>query len=591
MKKIFYLISVALLAISCQKSMNMQECTAPQGTPAAFYGEVATKTAIAAENGLYPLSWAEGDRIGIYGTGASEGSNYAYTATLDAENAAKCVFAPSEAGRLFCCGEGSQDYYAYYPYDGSAGDDPKAAKLTLPAQQEQYKAGYLTHIGNLFAMKAAPVRTEGTSATNFVFEGLYSIVQFTLKMSGSVQAPIDNVQLISESAPLAFDEATVDLTSDSPALNITSGSKSVELRFTEKFALTTIDKMIYMVVAPGTHPAGSLVLKLTATDGSTNTIALPAVTFEPNKVYAQTFTVNENDFGFDNPFDAQASSLSCNAGQSVTFTLSGIPGTIEFWSGEVPHRWEFRNAGETAWPDINMSFKTFLQAGAQPTPLKVKYSKDYNGAGTEAAILAATWTDITDRFTYATDNSVTVTPTSTDGFVSSGIVNVSDVYTADESVYFCFFYHVDAFVTALNNGRTQCYLNALTIDRVYGGETTNLFTESKESLPFINGASYDGESSSNSPSWNSNLNAIKFTSAFKPTSVKDAYAVTPAIRREGVILSADSGIVIKGQEDAMIGSYTYKFDNPGTYNVVFVGNIETFAGTKQIVKEFQITVK
>ena len=396
------------------------------------------------------------------------------------------------------------------------------------------------------------------------------------------------VRLVSSGDCLSYD-GSVDLTNVNNPITPTTKYGEIVLNFATQVHLDGSGKDFYLVVAPGTHLAGQLQLEVTLEGGAVCTVPLPPVVFKPNTTYRRDVVLPVDDFMFPDSFSVTPSSLSCRAGEALAFALSGSVDVLDFWSGESGHEWDNRNAGETFYADMTLSFRTHVQAGGQPTPLKLKYSHDYNNGGTEEDILNTTWTDISSRFTFDTDNSSDSTPADTENFVDSGEINVNDAFPEEGGVFFAFFYHIDAYDASLGNGRTQAFVNEFTVKSTLNGTAEEVFVQSSTSPVAIPGASYDSDSSK--PGWFAKLNSLRFTSAFKPTTDRDAYAVIPMQTRKSFVKSADTAFALVEKGGDVPSTWSYTFTDPGTYKVVFAGIRNTFRGEIEYVETFTINVE
>ena len=125
-----------------------------------------------------------------------------------------------------------------------------------------------------------------------------------------------------------------------------------------------------------------------------------------------------------------------------------ISNYLTFYSGEFGQEYKNRNRVK-AEGTYTLSFETarHYQNGTSKTdsPWSLLMSTDYNGSGEVADVQAATWTDISDRFTFSTartfakthSGTVNITGTVTipaDATVTSVVVNVNGtvVYNTDQ---------------------------------------------------------------------------------------------------------------------------------------------------------------
>ena len=614
MKKTLYILgAIALLAGCSQDNLSGEDPAAgdPRAVRFTGCGTPLSRTSVEADGNEIEITWTDRDQVGIFGRGGYTANNYAYTAVPDERNASNCVFTPSDASYMILWTGTEQNFYAYYPYDKNAGGSPEALPVTLPAEQVQSAAGSTDHLGGLGFMKAAPASVvpsgSGSAGAALQFHNLFSIVELRLKMDASagVEVPVKQVKLVSTAADLAIVKGTVDLTAPieegytSLPVAVEEGSRSVTLTPETMPALDADDfQSLFLMVAPGTHPDGSLTLEVTAVDNSVDKVSLPGITFKSNRNYAWEETLSLDDFQGADPFTASTSATECTVGEELIFDLGGVADSIAFFSGETFNDYQYAKKDRIVFPDILVSFKNALQSGTQNKPLKVKYSTDFNGTYDEESILAASWTDISDRFTISDDNSSTVSLNSAKEYgryVSSGEVDFAPFFESeDKPVYLGLFYHIDAYVTELDNGRTGAWITGFQVDERYKEERQTQFTQSEETIHIVEGASYRTESSHCQWYQTPTLptpNMFRFWSTFKPTSDRDAYAVTqPIVRGEARNVGPDLPVTVKETSEEQPAQYGYTFSQPGTYKVVFVGVSTTLLGQKEVVKEFEITV-
>lgn len=158
--------------------------------------------------------------------------------------------------------------YAYYPYIGSAGNDLKAVKASIPTAQTQDQAGMLN--GSCNPMAGIPVvlnagATGSQAMPRVNFRQLGSIVEFDLISTNAAYAA-EVVKTIAYSADKAlagdftYDITAIDATTEPTISGYTE--TSVTTTMTTPAALGTTKEnasKIYMIVAPGEY-SGSVVV-------------------------------------------------------------------------------------------------------------------------------------------------------------------------------------------------------------------------------------------------------------------------------------------------------------------------------------------
>src|SRR5690606_20982479 len=83
--------------------------------------------------------------------------------------------------------------------------------------------------------------------------------------------------------------------------------------------------------------------------------------------------------------------------------------------------------------DVSLTFENRVIYGAQPDQFSVLVSSDFSGVRNIDAIRAATWQNVTDRFTLAT----------TDVYTSAGTADISDLVVDGKPLYLTFRYIFD----------------------------------------------------------------------------------------------------------------------------------------------------
>lgn len=543
------------------------------------------------------VTWAQDDTIGIWSSNTTRG-NFPYVAGVTKTDATKAQFSVVSEDKMFLYDGTSCTYYAYWPYDPAQNEVTPELRFSLPALQRQAAAGDVSHLSGLSIFRADPVTVSGSSAqADFVFRPALSNIHFALAMDAgqTLSVPIRKVRLVSADAPLSAASASIDLKTAGSVPVVGEGATDVTLSFETMPALVTGSNAdAYLAVVPGKHQA-ALTAEITAVDGSVASYSLPAVEFVPGKIYSREIKVKETDFVQAEPFDISASSLSIAAGQTVDFSISGAASEIEFWSGEKFHDYAYASTDRIDYEKIYMTFLQALLAGGQGDCLKVKLSTDFNGTKTETAILSSTWTDITDAFNLDTEIMGTGNPNSATNyykFKKAADVAVSD-YAAGKPFRVVLFWHA----LPDKGGRTVSWVTGLKVWNADGVLMNQ--DESKGTNPFIiEGASYGTDSNHcgwfDIPAGLGTSNCLRFFSTFTLTGTAErhAYAVIDnSFQSKQTNLGPDKPAAVQKPGEDTPSAYSYTFEQPGTYNVVFVSTVMALDGSStKVNKSFTITV-
>ena len=326
------------------------------------------------------------------------------------------------------------------------------------------------------------------------------------------------------------------------------------------------------------------------------------------KVEQVRIVVEEGEIESQEALDIKVSTLECKVGEPIAFEFSGDATTLDFWSGEPGHDYQFINGGKLELAQMYMQFRTYKASGNQLDNLRIKYSTDFNGTLDEENILKATWKDISDRFNIASElagdgTSPYSSAAEFSKYVKSGNVSVNDCYADSDAVYFAMFWAIEAYDKEKNNARTITFVSGWEVTGQYtNGMSEKLFdmeTGTKSVVELVHGESYAGDTSkggwyTTNSSFTADLqNHFRFMSTFKPTTERKAYAVTKqAVPRGKTQTGADTPHPIKTtMQNNLPSKWTYTYSAPGTYNVVFViGMLDENGAQKTETKEFTIVV-
>ena len=262
MKRI--LIPIALIAAAaCSRE------TIPSGQPEGYTYTFTIQEDSRASLDEGGVLWEAGDRVGMFLEG------YTGYANVKADVTPKQV-------TLFSRNEipAGSYAYAYYPFNGN-NSDKTSAIITLANIQDGGVASAMPMAGIPFYVQDA-VAVEGTAAqTNGViqFVNLAAIIDFRVFSTNSAyrSETVKSVTFQADGKAVSGD-ATLNLTAlstsefDDAALDLSWGSTvydNVKVSQSAAVAATSDTAVpIYMVVAPGTYPAGTITV---ATDAATYT--------------------------------------------------------------------------------------------------------------------------------------------------------------------------------------------------------------------------------------------------------------------------------------------------------------------------------
>ena len=289
----------------------------------------------------------------------------------------------------------------------------------------------------------------------------------------------------------------------------------------------------------------------------------------------------EDQEAVDTPNFEVAFNPTVKAGEPVVFTVNNAPNFLNFFSGEYGH--EIKNSERLkAEGEFFLTFNTarHYMDGTSKTDnaWSLLVSTDYSGSGTVEDVQSATWTNISDRFTFATARTYTQT--------NSGKVNISEL-AGDKPVYFAVRAYAKGKQAEGNrqgNFRFHSFDISLAVaNESYSLDVTNLNT------PGFKPVNIEGThpTIATKDIW-VNKGSYYELAADQAQYTNDDWLITNPVNLSGAV-SPDRGVPLKTYSEKL-ETFEYTYTKPGTFTVAFVGNNETIYGQKQNIKEFTITV-
>lgn len=302
-------------------------------------------------------------------------------------------------------------------------------------------------------------------------------------------------------------------------------------------------------------------------------------------IFATIFMSCKKEYAVKEPLlNINLGKQTYKVGDTITFDFDGDADFITFYAGTKLNDYQFAHKERVYDAEMLLSFKFAKYSGVNANVAELKYSTDYNGAGTIDAVNAAHWfTFPSGAFNYPTSIGA-----STADAVNSGNYNINSLFIDDNTpVYFCWFFNTPAATQ-----RTQAYVDGF---KVFGNVISDpslsgdIYSFGDMGFKML----YDPNQFSDSGTTLPNVNAtrILWTGVFNNTITKQGYAVSaPVLRKNTVNLGIDKPIVIKSVADPESSSYRYVYTEPGTYKAAFVIANSSVYGRKEVVKEIEINV-
>ncbi|WP_207424638.1 DUF5017 domain-containing protein [Desertivirga brevis] len=274
-------------------------------------------------------------------------------------------------------------------------------------------------------------------------------------------------------------------------------------------------------------------------------------------------------------FDVSVNGTEYTTQDSVTFNFQGDADIVTFYSGERGKMYEFKNRIE-AVGKLELNMETQVLFGSQANNLSVLVSTDFNNTYDSTNVKAATWTDITSRFTLSS-----AAAGASGARVVSSKVDVSDLAVQGKPMYFAYRYIGQPISPA--SQRTW---------RIYAFNLTNTLPDNTVlSAATISTAGWLNVDFAHPTRWTIQATApVLFYAPVSGTITRsEDWAISKALYPTTV--NPDLGTAIKTFLDKPMRSFKYKFPSPGQYDVTFVANNANNQGQETKVKTIRLTIK
>lgn len=291
----------------------------------------------------------------------------------------------------------------------------------------------------------------------------------------------------------------------------------------------------------------------------------------------------KTDIESPDDFSVTLANPTVTTSDTVTFQFSGKPDIITFYSGEPGKTYELSNITKKDSDSTVINFATSTTAASATTqPLSVNnvsilVSTNFSGKMDSASIKNASWTDITNRFVFATS-----TPT-----VQSKAARVDDLKVPGAPFYVAFRYVSDtAKATAMPRRWT---VSSFGLRNHFGRVTTSLAGGATgTTLPFLSGGFVPFSIKNSNSNWAFASSSLTFNAAAVDALPDEDWAISRPFDLS--LYPSDVGEGIKNNNISAISSFSYRFTTPGTYLVTFVAKNTNRNNIKEVVRQLSIKV-
>lgn len=278
-------------------------------------------------------------------------------------------------------------------------------------------------------------------------------------------------------------------------------------------------------------------------------------------------------------FDVEMASNSYQVNEEIIFNFRGNPDFISFYSGEIGHDYNAKDGRVVEKGKVELAFRTNVQYGNQADMFSVMASTDFNGDFSNIAnVKNATWTNITNRFTLATNTT----------FLNTGKVDISDIVEDGKPLYIGFKLTVrDA--DLYGNWRTW---------RVQGFDLT---TETSIGvLPLGDMFTSDfivvdndpeGPSKTRSTITTATLTLVPATVTEENRNIgTETWIISRPFNAGKFDAGPDRPVTIKGSITGDTKEYKHIYSTPGNYNAYFVVSNNNIYDVKEVVRKINLTI-
>ncbi len=278
-------------------------------------------------------------------------------------------------------------------------------------------------------------------------------------------------------------------------------------------------------------------------------------------------------------FDVETENNTYKINEEITFNFKGNPDFISFYSGEVGHDFNFKEGRLVEKGKIELSFNNNVESGTQANQFSVWASTNFNGNYSNISnVDAATWTEITNRFTLGTTST----------FVNSGVADISDITEDGKPLYIAFKYTIRPRGTygAWRVWRVQNY-NLISQTSIGPITLADMLTSGFVIIEKDPSAAIKTRSSVTTAT----ISLYPAVTTAENTNVfNEVWAVSAPVQTGVMDYGPDRPIPIKGSVTGYTREYKYTFTSPGTYKVYFVASNNNIYDAKEVVREMELNI-
>lgn len=267
-----------------------------------------------------------------------------------------------------------------------------------------------------------------------------------------------------------------------------------------------------------------------------------------------------------------------NAVKQVTFSFSGDAAVISFYPGILGNDYAYREGRILDVKALLSSFSTTLNNGTQENQLTVMVSSDFNGTYDITNVHAATWTDITHFFALNTRGASASLP--------SGTKDIREFVVDGKPLYYGYRYICKP--QSEYGANSTWRIRAFSLQSETDLGVASLATLTTADWHLINeGEIVDAGRGAVIES----SGAIRFNGNHKNKEVEtESWAISKAFEIAETDMGPDRPIAIKSTINPQLGSYSFNYTTPGTYEVVFIASNASHEGQASVVRKIDVII-
>jgi len=295
-------------------------------------------------------------------------------------------------------------------------------------------------------------------------------------------------------------------------------------------------------------------------------------------------------------FNVTTTATTYSINDTVVFNMTGNPDVITFYSGDSSNNYAFKDRTSKTGGSVNFSFQIrgsndsifdALSSGAFKVLFSNNFPSTYSTLSNPLAASSAdsamvnntSWVDITSRFNIPTDSSVWKINT----YFNTPSVNIGDLINNPSNPFnLAFKYASDTTHYCGSNGISigGLLLNSKFPDGT--GNTFNVVPGSSKSTTW-----FSTKAANPIFGWATSSTQLKFIPKYGSVYTED-WIISNSFSPDAA--QPDVAVPIKNISQSALTSFAYKFKQLGLHKVVFIASNNRPSGTKQVVKEIDLTI-